>query len=396
MSTQRNPVFRDCYALTWRLLFVLILASCGDGEGGAGSVNLGLLHPTPENIPEVTDPLFLLQEPSSGTAQSILNVASVDGFVIGVNEGSHKDMLGEVEDVDISRKAIYYADSKHGEVRFYSFAGDLIGIIGSPGNAPYEFNGLNGLAVTNDGSLLVVWDKARRVQVFRQQELDYTLVSSFDIISSLRSGDICVMHDHVYAIGYSEEETGIVHKYTLAGELTMSFGEKYKSSNPLVRRLLSTNGTLACNENHRVVAHVNLFIPVVTGYSETGTELWRVKLADLRIAPAEESKTDRGRPSIKYPGNLEKGESYGLQLVSDPFADSFMAIYNVRVDRSTKMTQYFSINSQSGKGRHVGERLVDESLPESWLAAIGREHVYMSRNHPFPQLSIYDRASLIP
>jgi hypothetical protein len=359
-------------------------------------VNLGLLHPTPENIPEVTDPLFVLQEPSSGTAQSILNVTSADGYVIGVNEGSHEDMLGLIEDVDVSREAIYYADSEHNEVRFYSFSGDLIGILGSPGNAPYEFNGLNGLAVTDDGSLLVAWDKATRIQVFRQQGSDYILVSSFDILSSLRSGDLCVMHDHVYAIGYSEEETGVVHKYTLTGELTMSFGEKYKSPNPLVRRLLSINGTLACNENHRIVAHVNLFIPVVTGYSETGTELWRVKLADLRIAPTEEGRTDRGEPSVKYPGNLEKGESIGLQLVSDPFADSFMAMYNVHVDRSAKMTHYFGINAQSGKGGYVGERLVDESSPKSWLVAIGSEHVYMSRDHPFPQLNIYDRAILIP
>ena len=176
----------------------------------------------------------------------------------------------------------------------------------------------------------------------------------------------------------------------------MSFGEKYKSSNPLVRRLLSINGTLACNENHRVVANVNLFIPVVTGYSEAGTELWRVKLAILRIAPVEEGKTDTGRPSVNYPGSLEKGESYGLQLVSDPFTDSFMATYNVRIDRSTKMTHFYSINAQSGKGGHVGERLADESLPESWLAAISREHVVMSRNYPFPRLGIYNRASLIP
>ena len=121
-------------------------------------------------------------------------------------------MLGEIEDVDISREAIYYADSKHGEVRFYSFSGDLLGIVGSPGIAPYEFNHLNGLAVTDDGSLLVAWDIARRIQVFRQQGPAYKLVSSFNIFSSLRSGDICVMHDHVYAIGYSEEETGVVHK----------------------------------------------------------------------------------------------------------------------------------------------------------------------------------------
>ncbi len=393
MSTQPNLVFRDWYALTWRLLSVLILASCGSGKEG---VDLGLLHPTPENIPEVTDPLFLLQEPSSETAQSILNVASVDGYVIGVNEGRHEDMLGVIEDVNISREAIYYADGEYGEVRFYNLSGDLIGIIGSPGIAPYEFKNLNGLAVTGDGSLLVVWDNARRIQVFRQQGSGYNLVSSFDIFSSLRSGDICVMHDHVYAIGYSEEEIGVIHKYTLTGELTMSFGEKYKSSNPLVRRLLSIDGTLACNEKHRVVAHVNLFIPVVTGYSETGTELWRVKLADLRIAPTEEGRTNRGQPSVTYPGNLEKGESIGLQLVSDPFADSFMAFYNVRVDRSTKMTHYFSINAQSGTGGHLGERLVDETLPESWLVSIGREHVYMSRDYPFPQLSIYDRASLIP
>ena len=64
MRTKRNPIFRDWYASTWRLLSVLILASCGNGEEGAVNVNLGLLHPTPENIPDITDSLFLLLEPS--------------------------------------------------------------------------------------------------------------------------------------------------------------------------------------------------------------------------------------------------------------------------------------------------------------------------------------------
>ncbi len=395
MITQLPSLFRDLCA-TWPLLVVLILMSCGNNEEDVATVTMGTLHPTPENIPTITDPLFLLQESDSETTPSILNVGSVDGSLIGVNEGAHDDMLGVIEDVDISREAIYYADSEHGEVRFYSFSGDLIEIFGRPGNAPYEFNNLNGLAVTNDGSLLVVWDQARRIQIFRQQQSTYELVSSFNVFSSLRSGDICVMHDHVYIIGYSEEDAGVIHKYTLTGDLILSFGKKYRSSNPLARKLLSTNGSLACNESNRVVAYANLFIPVLTGYSDTGEDLWRVKFADLKIAPVEEGRTDRGHPSIKYPGSLNKGESYGLQLIFDSFTDSFMANYTVRADRSTKVTHYFSIDALSGKGHHVGERLIDENFPDSWLVAIDREHVYMSRTHPFPQLSIYDRNGLIP
>lgn len=60
----------------------------------------------------------------------------------------------------------YVADASVPEIRRFSATGDLLGLVGRPGDASGEFRAVDGLSVTSEGQL-VVWDATnKRVSVF--------------------------------------------------------------------------------------------------------------------------------------------------------------------------------------------------------------------------------------
>ncbi|MCY4205230.1 MAG: 6-bladed beta-propeller [Bacteroidetes bacterium] len=362
----------------------------------------GVLHPTEENIPVITDSRFLLHEEKPAEAKPFLDISGGNGHLIGIMEGPSAEMIGDIADVTISKEALYYADSEYGEVRIYDQFGSLMSTVGSPGPGPGEFQQPYKLSVTDDGEILAVLDQGTRVQVFRQQDSTYTLGYTFRVPDSFYGGDICVMNDHVYTLGLSvsEELDGIIHKYTISGEYVTSFGAIYKTSFELLRRMLAPEGSLGCNEKHSVVGHVNDNIPVLTGYTDTGSLMWQVKFADLNPAKIEEGVTSEGAPSVTR-REPKKGDSGGILLLSNT-EDSFLFTYDTIFDfdslteAPSGTRHYFNVDVQTGQGSYLGQNADIDLYEYPILVALDAERAYTMAFNPFPQFGIYPRKEVLP
>ena len=394
------PIRRiDSYAL----FLLLVLISCSShNDQGVGPSGPGVLHPTEENIPVITDSRFVLNEKELVAIQPFLDISAGNGHKIGVIEGTSVEMIGDIVDVAISKEALYYADSEYGEVRIYNHSGSLMGKVGSPGPGPEEFQQLDKLAVTDDGEILAVLDRGTRIQVFRQRDSTHRLEYTFRVPESFFGGDICVMNDHVYTLGLSVEDEleGIIHKYTIAGEYVTSFGVIYKTSFELLRRMLAPEGSLECNEKHRIVGHVNDNIPVLTGYTDTGSLIWQVKFANFNPTKIEEGVTSDGAPSVTRPAP-RKGDSGGSRLLSNT-EDSFLFTYDTISDFNslTEMPigtrHYFHVDVRTGQGSYLGLNTDIDFSESPILIALDGERAYTMAFSPFPQFGIFQRTEVLP
>ena len=387
----------------YALFLLTILLSCSSQEDRGGEQSgPRVIHPTEENIPVITDSRFLLHEESPAEAKPFLDMSGGTGHLVGVMEGSSAEMIGDIADVAASKEALYYADNEYDEVRIYNQFGSLMGIVGSPGPGPGEFQQLDKLSVTDDGEILAVLDQGTRVRVYRQRDSIYTLEYTFRVPDSLHGGDICVMNDHVYTLGVSvsEELDGIIHKYTISGEYVTSFGAIYKTSFELLRRMIAPEGSLGCNEKHGVVSHVNNNIPVLTGYTDDGSLIWQVKFADLNPAKIEEGVTSEGAPSVTR-WSPKKGESMDILLLSNT-EDSFLFIYDTISDFNSLTgipsgtRHYFNVDVQTGQGSYLGQDTVIDLYEYPLLVALDAERVYTMTFSPFPQFGIYQRKEVLP
>lgn len=371
------------------IAIVLMLCSCRDDTGGE-RVTPGILHPTEENIPAVEDPRFVLREGDG--SQPVLEFIGSPTHMIGISEGQQHAMIGSISDMEFRRRALYYADSEYGEIRVFDLSGALLAVVGNPGIGPGEFSELTRVAVMENEAKLAAWDRLSRVQVFSKQDSTYMLENIFHIVPNAYEGDICVVKDHLYAIGYSENLEGVIHKYTLAGDHVTSFGELYKSSFSLLKGAMSQAGRLECDEQLGIIAHVNHSHPILTGYSENGDIVWRVKFDDFRPAIVEEGLKD-GAPSITY-RPVQKGESGGYSLIRDQMTATLIARYHVKGDAAEEksVSHYFGVLLQTGEGSYLGIHRV--SSKDSRLVGLSAEHAYAVRYSPFPQIMIYERSEV--
>ena len=367
------------------------LFSC-QGIAEPESITPGRLHPTQENIPVVEDARFVLREGDSD--QLYLEFTESPLHTVGVNEGAKRAMIGSIGDVAVRRSALYYADGEYGEIRVYDHAGTTLAVVGSHGQGPGEFQDLTRIAVTGDETRLFAWDMLSRIQVFGKRDSIYVLENTFHIVANAYEGDICVVNDHLYAIGYSAELDGIIHKYTFAGDHVTSFGARYKSSFSLLSMVMSRLGRLKCDERLGIIAHVNYHLPILTGYSQDGSLVWRVKFADFRPAVVEELLDD-GSPGVNS-WQVQPGESAGFTLIQDQVSDSLIVRYPVRGDGAATpgVAHYFSVDWQTGEGVYLGRRSIVEGNPKPRLIGADSSRVYAAMYSPFPQLQIYRRSGV--
>lgn len=325
-----------------------------------------------------------------------LDFGNLQGRTIGFNEGSSSEMIGMVRDLDIDSEAVYYTDYEYHEARVYDLHGTLKAILGKEGVGPGEMLYPSAVAATatDEGQVLVFVGAGRRVHVFRQQDSTYVPASSFLVAASLRrGGDLCVMHGHVYTIGLSDELDGIIHKYTLVGEYVMSFGTAYQSPSDFVRNVLAPRGVLECNKMHRVIGYVHPNIPVLTGYSETGTVLWRVKFGDLKITPEEEHRV-AGRARRLATRAWRPGEARMIQLLAGG-TDTFTVTY--LTDGRTGRRHFFTVDVVSGLGAYLGGYAPYDGIAfYPTVLAVDSTYVYTVKHNPYPQIGIYRRQDTLP
>ena len=121
----------------WPLVGLLPLILVVDEASGTQRPKLVELHPTAENIPEVTDPRFILRADPMST---FMDEAGYEKITIGVEDGEYHEMFGEVVSLALPGDGtVLVLDSENREVRVFDYDGGLLTTFGRHGAGPGEF-----------------------------------------------------------------------------------------------------------------------------------------------------------------------------------------------------------------------------------------------------------------
>ena len=364
------------------LLFVVALLAniVGDRIGGTTSSVGEIRHPTPENIPMVTDPRRIARHgPVTGDGSyAFLETKSYSQLTIGVAEGSAHEMFGFIEDVVIDYGGhIFILDSQYNEVRVFDYDGSFISTIGAPGQGPGEFLAARNALISSQGNIVAVMS-GPKVELFdRQGPTSFTYRSTFSREGYLGPGG-CAMNDHLYLLAVIPNRDGMIHKHTFDGEMTQSFGAPYNSDNDQVVRHMSTRARLACGEKYDIVGFLMDFSPVLTGFREDGGVAWHVSFEGFLASAVWERRTPEGRNRISYSPN-EVGEAFYTYMFFHQ--DYFYVGYDVRGDGTG---HHFRIHAESGYAEYLGTL-------DAAIYGIDGERVIAASNFPFPTVKVFNK-----
>lgn len=344
----------------------------------------GTRHPTEQNVPVVSDPGFILRPSGITGKPAFPDTSGYSTVTIGVLEGEHHEMLGNIRDVaDDYHGTLFVLDAGYDHVRAYDYAGSLISTFSGPGDGPGELRNPWKLMIMNNGKMIAVVGGARRVNIFQRRGSTFHFKSSFAKTVPGRTG--CAMNGYLYLLGFSHGIEGIIHKFTPEGQLVSSFGPPYKADDPFVRSSQSARGMLACNEEHSIVGWIRENVPVFTGFTESGELAWRVKFDGFKPFRVIETVDDEGRARITYTVP-ELGESIFENVFSDSSGDFYVRYSTMMeaVGRGFKTARHlFRINARTGEGEYVGT--------SAHVHAVDGDRVISTSNRPFPQVLIHTR-----
>ncbi len=243
----------------------------------AGQVNRGTQHPTPENIPDATDPSLIIDVSDNDQWEEGPYVPDTIGMktaIFGREDGEVYELLAWVEDIAADgRGSIFVLDadmdssapSSIKTVHVLDTEVRYLGSIGSTGEGSGEFMHPSYILVDGDGERILVAGIDREVDVFERLNMGvYRYVKSWNARLGPGPEDACIMRNHVYLLAYYPENGRIIHKYTMDREYVAGSGEPYQSTNPMIVGRLSSVGSLSCIAQHGVVGHIMRSIPVLT------------------------------------------------------------------------------------------------------------------------------------
>lgn len=361
------------------LIWMVLLLSTPVTAGASGQQPLKLIerHPTPENIPEVTDPRFILREDPKAT---FMEEDEYETITIGVAEGEYHEMFGAVADIEaMGDGTLLVLDSENQEVRVFDYDGLLLGTFGRPGEGPGEFrNSPHHLSVADQRNVVFTVGFSRFVVAFdRQDATTFTPKVSFSTDLTGEAG--CAMNGYFWFFGYTPATQGVLHKFTYEGERVASFLDFYKSPREYISHRMSRQGSIACSEAHGIVALNRVNAPVVTGYKENGEIAWQVKLADFDpVHYAEYSGRAWGWDRPK------RGQGVIRSLFTDSAGDFYVQYMMAKGRGFDSIPDYgplFKIDARTGQGAYLGY------APP--VKDIDAGHVFSASNDPFPRVVIY-------
>ena len=330
-------------------------------------------HPTPANIPDVSDPAYTLAPPGGYSIMGtdyLSTLAIEDSVSIGVSEGDWHEMFGDIVDVAVDHAGrLYVLDREFSEVRVFHPDGSLIDSFGRPGKGPGEFRKPMSITVSDSGSrVIVIENRAHVYRISNNGSVDF--LKTFSVEGNVG----CAMNGHLFTLSYRLGQVGSIQKYTLEGEWVMSFGRVYQSNSRVVQISMTRRARLACSETSDVVVLVPEKVPAIWGYSGQGDLLWTVKLEGMNLGTVEEV---RGGRAIRY-DSRHIGDSGLGRLFVDP-QDLFNVVYLTHTGAQT-LWHLFQINAQTGLGRYAGHAPL--------LAAAHDEYVVQHWSAPFPVLRV--------
>ena len=337
------------------------------------------IHPTSDNIPNVTNPDFILRPLNDVLTVGpdfYSSLAIIDTVIIGVDEGEPYEMLGNIFDIEVDVDGrIFILDREFGEVLFYDPDGSYLGSFGGPGVGPGEFTEPGELALSESGRIAVVFEE--RIHVFERQENGQFLYrNSFPAVGSRG----CAMNDHIYVSDYHPGRPGNIQKFTMEGEWVASFGYTYRSESEFVTSVMSSGASarLACSERHGIIGMALSRIPILDGYSEDGELLWRIKFEDLKSSPIEEH--NGGRKLIYKKSS--KGDGVLAYFFTDADGEFFNITHFINAGRGKPTPwHYYRVDVRTGDGQYTGNA--------RFLRATHRDYVIQSLEYPYPTLRVF-------
>ena len=346
---------------------------------GTQSGEIVAWHPTPENLPEVTDPQFILHEVPGLT---FIDEQSHEKITIGVEDGEFHEMFGFVSDLAVPGDGtVLVLDRVNSEVRVFDYGGILLATFGRLGEGPGEFRKEPyKISIADQGkSVFVLEQFGRTASVFDRLEMS-TFAPKVNSVPGVLSFSGCAMNGHYWVYGYDLAKEGVVHKFDYDGQHVATFAERYKAVSERASSRLSFYGDLACSEAHGIVALNRVWAPVITGYRDNGEIAWHVKFAgiDVNYIPEHED----GKLGLSHP--YELGQRRFDYLFTDPAGDFYVqyTIWAGRgLDRRLDRGPLFKVDAATGLGTYLG------TAPT--LSGYDAGYGFSVFNHPFPHVVIY-------
>ena len=369
-----NRIIQVSLALAGLVLSTPVVANASGQER-----RLVELHPTAENIPEVTDPRFILEEDPNVT---FMDETSHEKITIGVADGEYHEMFGRIANLALTGNGtVLVVDAVNVEVRMYDYDGTLLTTFGGSGEGPGEFRDEpDNISVVDEGSSVFVLGSFGDFVTAFELEGESTVTPKGNFYTGLYAHNGCAMNGHFWVYGYNPGEEGVLHKFTYDGKRVASFLEYYKSPRPYFAQRFSRRGLIACSEAHGIVALNRLNAPVVTGYREDGEMAWQVKLADF----------DPVRTAEYFPRGWgwhppEPGQSMLRSLFTDPAGDfyvQYLTFEKKGFANNPAQGPLFKIDARTGEGTYLG-------IAPGVVQGIDSGYVFSTTNSPFPQVVIH-------
>ncbi len=350
-----------------------------DNAFGTQSGEIVAWHPTPENLPEVTDPrAILLEEPGL----SFIDDQSHDKITIGLEDGEYHEMFGMVIDLALPGDGtVLVLDHINSEVRVFDYGGTLITIVGRPGGGPGEFReDPIRISIADQGkSVFVLEQFGRTAAVFDRLDLA-TLAPKEHSTPGVLSFSGCAMNGHYWVYGHDPAKEGVLHKFNYGGDHIATFAQRYNATSERASARLSFYGDLACSETHGIAALNRLFAPFITGYRGNGEVAWHVKIAEIDINYYPEYEDG----SVGSSPPLEIGQRRYDRMFTDPAGD-FYVQYTILdgeyQDNRSNRGPLFKIDALTGVGTYLG------TAPN--LSGYDAGYGFSAINRPFPHVVIY-------
>ncbi len=370
-----RPVFGTLVSTCLVLSYLLPAYAYGTQSG-----KIVAQHPTPENLPEVTDSQFILREIPGLT---FIDEQSHEKITIGVEEGEFHEMFGFVSDLAVPGDGtVLVLDRINSEVRVFDYGGILLATFGRLGEGPGEFREEpNRISITDHGkSVFVLEQFGRTASVFDRLDLS-TFAPKVNSVPNVLSFSGCAMNGHYWVFGYDPAKEGVLHKFGYEGQHVATFAERYKAASERASSRLSFYGAVACSEAHGIVALNRVWAPVITGYRDNGEIAWHVKFADIDVKYIPEYED--GKRGLSHP--YELGQRRFDYLFTDPAGDVYVQYTTISagdaLDRRSDRGPLFKVDAATGLGTYLG------IAPK--LSGFDAGYGFSVINLPFPHVVIY-------
>ncbi len=274
---------------------VLAAASACIGVSSCERDPMEITHPTPDNLPVEDVRMVVGSGDPPGLVgadlkrwRAVRDSLSQSDLVItigGLGEigDDQQDVFGWVTDAKFDAAGnVVVLERMSSEVRVFDRRGRFLTKFGGRGEGPGEFRQEALSLAILSGGRIAVSDRTGRLTVFAPTEDGFVHAGQKEVPVDLwvREG-LCQARGRLFLSVWSQEQDAAIYEMPLeTGAVATSFGEGYRASSELVRRLL-TDGPIGCLVKPMRVVYGIQHFPVLRAYdADTGAALWTAMVAD--------------------------------------------------------------------------------------------------------------------